>query len=82
MERARPEDAPRIEEMNDDPLYDLEMVQLEAFEEGLDEWWTIKDEYELDERLEERDSELNGAETGDVVGEGPQVATASSSRRR
>ncbi|MFN2100350.1 hypothetical protein [Altererythrobacter sp. MF3-039] len=62
MERARPEDAPLIEEMNDDPGYDLEVVQLEAFEEGLDEWWTIRDEYELDERLEARDLALEGNE--------------------
>lgn len=52
MERARPAGAPSLYELREDPDLDLEMVQLEAFEEGLEAWWTIRTEEELDERLE------------------------------
>lgn len=68
MHKARPAGAPSLKELNEDPLYDLEMLQLEAFEEGLDEWWLITSDEELDERLDARDAALEAEQAEQAEG--------------
>lgn len=52
--------------------WDLEDTQMVAFEEGLDEWWLIMSEEELDARLEARDGEAEEeGESEEEVAEEP-----------